>query len=79
MAARIHRRHSDEIRAKIQSSLLITFLHQHVIGEREMSASQVRAAEALLDRCVPKLSQIQHAGHDGGPVEMVLAQADARL
>jgi hypothetical protein len=39
----------------------------------------VRAAEALLDRCVPKLSQIQHAGHDGGPVEMVLAQADARL
>ena len=79
MAARINRRHSDEIRAKIQASVLVHMLHQHALGERDMSATQVRAAEALLDRCVPKLSQVQHAGFDGGPVEMVVAAADVRL
>ena len=79
MAARINRRHSEEIRAKIQASVLVHLLHQHAIGESEMSATRIRAAEALLDRCIPKLSQVQHTGYEGGPVEMVIAAADARL
>jgi hypothetical protein len=70
MAARLNRRHSEQIRAKIQASVIVTRLHQHVLGEVEMTPSQVAAANSLLDRSVPKLSQIQHVGdEDGGPIQ----------
>lgn len=71
MAARLNPRHSDEVRAKIQASVLIDRLQRHVAGELEMTATQIQAANSLLDRSVPKLSQIQHTGEDGGPVEHV--------
>ncbi len=68
MAARLNRRHSEEVRSKIQASVLIDRLHKHANGELEMTSTQVKAAETLLDRSVPKLSQIQHTGEDGGPL-----------
>lgn len=69
MAARkLRKLHSEEIRQKIQASVLVTRLHKHVMGEVEMSASQVNAANSLLDRSVPKLSQIQHVGDNENPV-----------
>lgn len=68
MAARLNRKHSEEVRAKIQASVILTRLHKHVMGELELTATQVRAAETLLDRSVPKLSQIQHTGDEGGPI-----------
>jgi len=70
MAARLNRHHSEETRAKIQAGNLINRLQRHADGEIDMTASQVRAAEILLDRSVAKLSQIQHTGHDGGPIEI---------
>jgi hypothetical protein len=70
MAARLNRHHSDEVRAKIQSSVLIDRLQKHVAGELELSATQIAAANSLLDRSVAKLQQIQHAGHDGGPLKI---------
>lgn len=69
MAARINRHHSDEIRAKIQAANIIHRLQQHVDGEVEMTATQIAAAQALLDRSVPKLSQIQHVGDDENPIQ----------
>jgi hypothetical protein len=69
MAARLNPRHTDMVRQKIQASVLIDYLHKHVAGTHEMTATQVSAATALLDRSVPKLSQIQHTGENGGPVE----------
>lgn len=69
MAARINKRHSDEVRARIQASALVTRLHQCAMGEIELSNTQINAINALLDRSVPKLSQIQHVGdEDGGPL-----------
>lgn len=70
MAARLNKHHSDEVRAKIQAANIIHRLQQHVNGEVEMSATQVAAANSLLDRSVAKLQQIQHAGHDGGPLKI---------
>lgn len=70
MAARINRRHSDEVRAKIQASNLIYRLNQCAMGEIELTSTQVKAIEALLDRSVPKLSQIQHVGDNEQPVEI---------
>lgn len=70
MAARINPRHSDEIRAKIQASVIIDRLHRHVKGKLEMSSTQVNAANSLLDRSVPKLQQIQHIGDPESPLEV---------
>ncbi len=72
MAARINKRHSAEVRAKIQASNLIHRLQQCAMGEVELTPTQVNAINSLLDRSVPKLSQIQHVGdEDGGPVKLV--------
>ena len=71
MAARLNRMHSEQVRAKIQASALITRLHACAMGEVELTPTQVNAIKSLLDRSVPKLSQIQHTGEDGGPIETV--------
>lgn len=68
MAARLNKRHSELVRAKIQASVLLHRLHKCAIGELELTPVQLAAANSLLDRSVPKLSQIQHTGQDGGPV-----------
>lgn len=70
MPARLNPRHSDMVRQKIQASVLIDRLTKHANGEIEMSSTQVRAAEVLLDRSVPKLSQIQHSGDEDNPVRV---------
>jgi hypothetical protein len=45
-----------------------------MLGELEMTATQLRAAELLLDRSVPKLAQVQHVGdEEGGPIALSLA------
>lgn len=72
MAARIHRIHSEQVREKIRAGVLIDRLHKHAEGSLEMTASQIRAAEVLLDRSVPKLSQIQHSGDPKAPIHSVV-------
>lgn len=62
MAARINRKHTEDIRKKIQASVIVQRMHKHIMGELEMTATQIAAANSLLDRSVPKLSQIQHVG-----------------
>ena len=68
MAARLNRMHSEQVRAKIQASVLIDRLQKHVEGELELTPSQITAAQVLLDRSVPKLSQIQHTGDENNPI-----------
>lgn len=70
MATRLNKFHTADIRQKIQAAVIVERLHQHFMGELDMSASQLKAAEVLLDRSVAKLSQIAHTGEDGGPVEV---------
>ena len=79
MAARISRHHSDEVRLKIQASVLIDRMQKHALGDLEMSATQIKAADSLLDRSVPKLSQIQHTGANGGAIQVVTSQADMNV
>ena len=73
MAARLNPRHSDEIRQKIQASVLVYRLHQHAIGELDMTSTQIKAAETLLDRSVPKLQSIQHSGDEDHPIAIRFA------
>jgi hypothetical protein len=47
--------HPDEVRQLIKVQRIVTLLHQHL--EKEcLSATQIRAAEILLRKCVPDLS-----------------------
>ena len=65
MAARLHLRHQDEVRKKIQASQLINRLTDHAFDKIEMSSTQVKAAEILLKKSIPDLSQVQGTGDDG--------------
>jgi len=69
MAARLDPRHSDTVRQKIQASVIVDRMQKHIMGELEMSATQINAANSLLDRSVPKLSQIQHVGDKENPIQ----------
>lgn len=62
MAARKQLRHSDEVRAKIQSSQLINFLQDHVLKQREAKKTQVTAAVALLKKTLPDLQATELSG-----------------
>jgi hypothetical protein len=75
MAARTRKvRHDDETRAKIKTSQLVNRLTDHVLGEVDMSPSQVSAGLGLLRKTLPDLAAHEHAGPEGGsiPVEMIL-------
>jgi len=74
--------HSEQVRLKIQAANLIAILQKASEGKEELSATRLGAINSLLDRSVPKLSQIQHVGdNDADPishkwtVEMVRAKA----
>jgi hypothetical protein len=72
MAARVNKiRHDDETRAKIQTSQLINRLQDHVFGQAEVSATQMKAIELLLRKTLPDLSAIDHSG------DMTLRHEDA--
>lgn len=72
MAARMRKRHQDDVRAKIQASQLINVLTDHALGvSAELSQTRLKAIEILLRKSLPDLSAVEMTGADGGPVETV--------
>ena len=57
MAERFNKEHDERTRKKIQVSQIINRLMNHVDGQCEMTTTQVRAAEILLKKALPDLSQ----------------------
>lgn len=53
---------SEVTRARIQTSMLLTRLHNHAAGKVNMSATQVRAAEILLKKSLPDLTSTEIRG-----------------
>ena len=49
-------RMDDSHRVKIQNSNILNALIEHVVGKREMSATQVTAGVALLKKVLPDLT-----------------------
>lgn len=47
----------EQTRQKVQASQLINRLQDHVLGTVELSATQVRAAEILLKKTLPDLTE----------------------
>ena len=69
MAARKRRTTVNEKwREKIQSSMLVDRLVKHAVGEIEMTATQIKAADILLKKVAPDLKAVEHTGEDGGPI-----------
>lgn len=62
---RLNNRHQDSVRAKIQASQIINRLQNHLNGEIDLTSTQVKAAEILLRKSIPDLSQVQGGGEDG--------------
>ena len=62
-------RMTDEHRVKIKNSNILNALIEHVVGEREMSATQVSAGLGLLRKVMPDLASTTIQGdEEGGPV-----------
>lgn len=68
MAARKDTRHSDQVRAKIQTSQLINRLMGHVNGTVELTASQVTAGLGLLKKAIPDLAAVTVGGDQKNPI-----------
>lgn len=63
--------HQDDVRKKIQVSLLIKRLEDHALSdenEAEMPASKLRAIQILLNKSLPDLSSVQFTGDDDKPL-----------
>jgi len=59
----------DEMRRRIKTTLLLKRLEDHALGEAEMTASQIRAAEVTLKKAIPDLSAVTLQGDADNPVQ----------
>ena len=79
MAARLDPKHDERTRSKIQTTQLVNRLISHAIGEVEMSATQVRAAEILLKKTLPDLQSTNVTAEITiNPIEQLLSALDGR-
>jgi hypothetical protein len=71
MAARINKRHSEEVRSRIQTSQLINVLQDHALtGEGDMSPTRMKAIEILLRKSIPDLSAVTIGGDADNPLTL---------
>ena len=72
MAARLNKRHSDMVRSKIQATQIINRLQNHIDGIIDLSSTQVRSAEILLNKSVPNLQSVTHDVEQGSGLADIL-------
>jgi hypothetical protein len=62
MARRLTKRQAEHAKDAIRAGVIIEALTAHVVGEREMSDSQVRAGLGLLAKVLPDQRATEHSG-----------------
>jgi hypothetical protein len=63
MPARITKiRHDENTRMKIKVSHIINRFQQHFDGLLELTSTQIKAGEILLDRALPRLQSVEVSG-----------------
>jgi len=50
-------RNDESTRAKIQATVIVKLLQEHVLGNRDMTTTQIAAAKILMDKTLPNLAQ----------------------
>lgn len=73
MAARLRKRHQDDVRRKIQATQLVNYLQNHALANSgaENANTRVRAATALLNKVIADEHKLEHVGEGGGPLEII--------
>jgi hypothetical protein len=69
MAARKDSRIKTKHREAIKTSMIMKRLTDHIDGKVELSSTQVRAAQILLNKTLPDMRAIEMTGEGGGPLE----------
>ena len=65
MAARLNRRHSELVRAKIKTAHILNVLHDCVDGNRVLTKTQVTSAHILLSKSLsnaPEFKELKVSG-----------------
>lgn len=71
MAERLRKRHSDEVRSKIQTSQLINVLQDHALtGGGDITPTRMKAIEILLRKSIPDLSAVTIGGDEENPLNL---------
>lgn len=70
MAARNRPGLSENTRKRIQTTMLVKRLEEHILGNAEISSTQMRAIEILLKKTLPDLSSIEHTGDPENPIDL---------
>lgn len=52
----------EKFRASIRVGLIRNRLMNHLLGKLEMTPTQLKAAEILLNKCVPSMASMEHSG-----------------
>jgi hypothetical protein len=76
MAVRKRLAHDQKTREKIQTSQLINRLTSHVLGEVDLSSSQVTAALGLIRKTLPDLQATEYSGEIEGNLTHNLIQVE---
>jgi hypothetical protein len=61
--------HDENTRKKIQTSQIINRLTKHILGTIDLTTSQVRAAEILLNKTLPNLAATHNTEETGKTLE----------
>ena len=62
MATRNNLRQTQKTRDNIRGSQLVNTLQNHVLEDKELSATQIQAAKILLAKILPDVKQVEHSG-----------------
>jgi len=69
MAERLRKKHSEQIRTKIQTTQLINVLQNHALGlTEEIKPSRMKAIEILLKKALPDLQSTEITGDESAPL-----------
>lgn len=71
MAARNTDYHEEKTKRLIRASQLLNRLNSFAIGEIEMTAAQVKAAQIVIGKEVPDLKAIEHSGDSENPLTLI--------
>lgn len=71
MAARNTDYHEEKTKRLIRASQLLNRLNSFAIGEIEMTAAQVKAAQIVIGKEVPDLKAIEHSGNAETPLTLI--------
>ena len=81
MAARNRKGLSENTRTRIQTTMIVKRLEDHILGKVEMTSSQVSAASILIKKTLPDLQAV-HVQKDASnnPIEnMTVEELNAEL